>query len=57
MHELEHAPEADPEEEQVDDGDEHGGDLVLPRSDHHGREEISRRTVEIQTALDAIREG
>ena len=49
-----HAGEPEPEEEEVDDRDQDGGELVLPGTDHHRREQLGRRAFQPEAVLDPV---
>ena len=54
MHDLQDAGEPEPEEEEVDDRDQDGGELVLPGADHHRREQLGRRAFQPEPVLDPV---
>ena len=56
VNDLQHAGKPEPEEEEVDDRDQDGGDLVLPRTDHHRREQLGGRAPQPEAVLDPVGE-
>ena len=54
MNDLQDAGEPEPEEEQVDDCDQDGRDLVLPRANHHRREELGGRALQPEAVFDPV---
>ena len=54
MSDLQHAGKPEPEEEEVDDRDQDGGELVLTRTDHHRREQLGGRALQPEAVLDPV---